>query len=270
MNTALTIAGSDSGGGAGIQADLKTFQEREVFGTSVITALTAQNSLGVHDVFPQSIIAVRSQLDAVLSDIGTDSAKTGMLFSKEIILAVAEKIKEYHVPNLVVDPVMIAKGGASLLQKKAVLAMKQELLPLATVITPNLPEAEELLNGQPISTVKEMEEAAKTLNQKGTNAVLIKGGHLQGERSIDVLYVDNRFYHFESERINTKHTHGTGCTLSACIAAELAKGKTIPDAVTLAKEFITAAITHSLSIGKGIGPTNHAAYRSVDRLSSKR
>ncbi|MGA9288113.1 MAG: bifunctional hydroxymethylpyrimidine kinase/phosphomethylpyrimidine kinase [Anaerobacillus sp.] len=270
MNTALTIAGSDSGGGAGIQADLKTFQEREVFGTSVITALTAQNTLGVHDVFPQTIIAVRSQLDAVLSDIGTDSAKTGMLFSKEIILAVAEKIKEYHVPNLVIDPVMIAKGGASLLQKQAVLAMKQELLPLGTVITPNLPEAEKLLNGQTISTVKEMEEAAAALNKKGANAVLIKGGHLHGERSIDVLYVDNSFYHFESERINTKHTHGTGCTLSACIAAELAKGKTIPDAVTTAKEFITAAIRNSLSIGKGIGPTNHAAFRSLIQTAFKR
>ena len=262
MYKALTIAGSDSGGGAGIQADLKTFQERNVYGMSAITALTAQNTLGVHHVYPQSTEAVQTQLDAVLSDIGTDAAKTGMLFSSEIILTVSNKIKEYHVSNLVIDPVMIAKGGASLLQKDAILAMKEKLLPLGTVITPNLPEAAELLKCGTITSVKEMEEAAKALHGSGAKAVLIKGGHMTGERSIDVLYVNNRFYHYESKRIETKHTHGTGCTFSACIAAELAKGNSIPEAISFAKEFITTAITHATPIGKGIGPTNHAAFRT--------
>ncbi|WP_301550860.1 bifunctional hydroxymethylpyrimidine kinase/phosphomethylpyrimidine kinase [Guptibacillus hwajinpoensis] len=261
MRKTLTIAGSDSGGGAGIQADLKTFQERDVFGTSVITAITAQNTLGVHDVYPQTVEAVRSQLNAVLSDIGTDSVKTGMLFSSELIVAVSEIIEAYQVPNLVIDPVMIAKGGASLLQKEAILALKEKLLPLGKVITPNLPEASELLNGQPIRSVDEMEQAAKLLHQSGAESVLIKGGHLEGATSIDVLYDQGRFYHYESKRIDTKHTHGTGCTYSACIAAELAKGQSLPESVSIAKAFITAAITHSLSIGEGIGPTNHAAYR---------
>ncbi|MFK3958463.1 bifunctional hydroxymethylpyrimidine kinase/phosphomethylpyrimidine kinase [Guptibacillus hwajinpoensis] len=261
MRKALTIAGSDSGGGAGIQADLKTFQEREVFGMSAITALTAQNTLGVHNVYPQSIEAVQSQLDAVLSDIGTDAVKTGMLFSSDIILGVAEKIREYQVPNLVIDPVMIAKGGASLLQKEAIRAMKEKLLPLGTIITPNIPEASELLGGDSITSVREMEEAAAALQHFGAKAVLVKGGHMDGETSIDVLYANQRFYHYESKRIDTKHTHGTGCTFSACIAAELAKGRTIQEAVSTAKEFITAAIANSLSIGNGIGPTNHSAYR---------
>ncbi|MBN8208265.1 bifunctional hydroxymethylpyrimidine kinase/phosphomethylpyrimidine kinase [Bacillus sp. NTK071] len=261
MRKTLTIAGSDSGGGAGIQADLKTFQERDVFGTSVITAITAQNTLGVHNVYPQTVEAVRSQLNAVLSDMGTDSVKTGMLFSSELIHTVAEKIREYQVPNLVIDPVMIAKGGASLLRKEAIIALKEELLPLGKVITPNLPEASELLNGQQIKSVDDMEQAAKALHRSGAEAVLIKGGHMEGSTSIDVLYIHDQFYHYESNRINTNHTHGTGCTYSACIAAELAKGKTVPEAVSIAKDFITLAIKHSLPIGKGIGPTNHAAYR---------
>ncbi|WP_226656944.1 bifunctional hydroxymethylpyrimidine kinase/phosphomethylpyrimidine kinase [Pseudalkalibacillus hwajinpoensis] len=261
MYKALTIAGSDSGGGAGIQADLKTFQERNVYGMSAITALTSQNTVGVHHVYPQSIEAVQSQLDAVLSDIGTDAAKTGMLFSSEIILAVSKKIKEYQVPNLVIDPVMIAKGGASLLQNEAIVAMKEKLFPLGAVITPNLPEAAELLKCEAITSVKEMEQAAKALHGSGAKAVLIKGGHMTDDHSIDVLYVNDRFYHYESKRIDTKHTHGTGCTFSACIAAELAKGKSIPEAISLAKEFITTAIRHATPIGKGIGPTNHAAFR---------
>ncbi|PFG13886.1 bifunctional hydroxymethylpyrimidine kinase/phosphomethylpyrimidine kinase [Bacillus sp. es.036] len=263
MYKALTIAGSDSGGGAGIQADLKTFQERNVFGMSAITALTAQNTLGVHHVFPQTVEAVQSQLDAVLSDIGADAVKTGMLFSSEIILAVSEKIRDYNVSNLVIDPVMIAKGGASLLQNEAKLAMKEKLFPLGAVITPNLPEAAELLNCNAITSIKGMEEAAKTLHESGAKAVLIKGGHMTSNTAVDVLYLNDRFYHYESERIETKHTHGTGCTYSACIAAELAKGRPIPEAVAIAKEYITAAITHALPIGKGIGPTNHAAYRQT-------
>ncbi|WP_347549620.1 bifunctional hydroxymethylpyrimidine kinase/phosphomethylpyrimidine kinase [Pseudalkalibacillus hwajinpoensis] len=261
MKKVLTIAGSDSGGGAGIQADLKTFQERDVYGMSAITALTAQNTLGVHEVFPQSVEAVRSQLDAVLSDIRADAVKTGMLFSSDIIEIVAGKIREYQLSNLVIDPVMIAKGGASLLQKDAVLAMKEKLLPLGAVITPNVPEASAMLNNMKIASIEEMEIAAKELAQCGSKAVLIKGGHMEGANSIDVLYVNEQFYHYQSKRIETKHTHGTGCTFSACIAAELAKDKSIPEAVSRAKAFITSAITHSLPIGKGIGPTNHAAYR---------
>ncbi|MFV8826627.1 bifunctional hydroxymethylpyrimidine kinase/phosphomethylpyrimidine kinase [Alkalihalobacterium sp. APHAB7] len=262
MNIALTIAGSDSGGGAGIQADLKTFQELGAFGTSVITAITAQNTLGVHGVFPQSIAAIEAQLDAVLSDMGTDSVKTGMLFSAEIIELVAHKLEHYHVNNIVVDPVMIAKGGASLLQDAAVEALVTKLLPLATVITPNLPEAAKILGVDEMTTLEGMESAAKKLHELGPKYVVLKGGHLQGdEKSTDILYDGENITLLEAERVSTKNTHGTGCTFAAAIAAQLAKGDEITVAVKTAKQFISAAIAHSLSIGKGIGPTNHAAYR---------
>ncbi|OLO26924.1 bifunctional hydroxymethylpyrimidine kinase/phosphomethylpyrimidine kinase [Alkalihalophilus pseudofirmus] len=262
MNKALTIAGSDSGGGAGIQADLKTFQELGTFGTSVITALTAQNTLGVHGVFPQTAEAIEAQLDAVLSDIGTDAVKTGMLFSPEIIELVADKLKQYNVENIVVDPVMIAKGGASLLQDAAVDALVTKLLPLATVITPNLPEAAKVLGIKEMTTLEEMESAAKKLHGLGPKYVVLKGGHLEGDtKSTDILYDGQTITYLEAERVSTKNTHGTGCTFAAAIAAQLAKGDEIADAVKTAKQFISAAITHSLSIGNGIGPTNHAAYR---------
>ncbi|WP_270179268.1 bifunctional hydroxymethylpyrimidine kinase/phosphomethylpyrimidine kinase [Alkalihalobacillus sp. CinArs1] len=270
MYKVLTIAGSDSGGGAGIQADLKTFQERDVYGMSVITALTAQNSLGVHGIYPQSLEAISKQIDAVLSDIGADAIKTGMLFSAEIIQTTALKLKEYNVTNLVIDPVMIAKGGSTLLEKEAVESLKTDLLPLASVITPNIPEASVLLNGMEIQTIEDMEKAAMELTNYGCQGVLVKGGHMNGKDSVDVLYVDQKYYYYESKRIDTKHTHGTGCTFSACIAAELAKGKSISESVSVAKEFITSAIQHSLPLGSGIGPTNHAAYRinqSVDTHS---
>ncbi|MDE5413968.1 bifunctional hydroxymethylpyrimidine kinase/phosphomethylpyrimidine kinase [Alkalihalobacterium chitinilyticum] len=262
MNKALTIAGSDSGGGAGIQADLKTFQELGVFGTSVITALTAQNTLGVHGVFPQSMEAIEAQLDAVLSDIGTDAVKTGMLFSAEIIELVAQRLEHYHVNNLVVDPVMIAKGGASLLQDAAVEALVTKLLPLATVITPNLPEAAKILGVEEMTTLEEMKITARKLHELGPKYVVLKGGHLQGdEKSTDILYDGRNITLLEAERVSTKNTHGTGCTFAAAIAAQLARGDEITVAVQTAKQFISAAITHSLSIGKGIGPTNHAAFR---------
>ncbi|TLS36331.1 bifunctional hydroxymethylpyrimidine kinase/phosphomethylpyrimidine kinase [Pseudalkalibacillus caeni] len=262
MYKAMTIAGSDSGGGAGIQADLKTFQERNVFGTSAITALTAQNTLGVQGVYPQSLECVEAQVDAVLSDIGTDAVKTGMLFSASLIRLVANKLDEYQVNNLVIDPVMIAKGGAPLLQEEAVVELRETLLPLGKVVTPNLPEAGKILDGRKIETIEEMEQAAKDIQAMGPEAVVIKGGHLGSEeRSVDVLYDGERFFHYDSERISTKHTHGTGCTFSACIAAELAKGKNIPEAVKIAKYYITAAIRYSLNVGNGIGPTNHSAYR---------
>ncbi|MCM3761640.1 bifunctional hydroxymethylpyrimidine kinase/phosphomethylpyrimidine kinase [Alkalihalobacillus oceani] len=260
---ALTIAGSDSGGGAGIQADLKTFQELDTFGTSVITALTAQNTLGVHGVFPQTLEAVEAQLDAVLSDIGTDAAKTGMLFSAEIISLVARKLKQYEVKRLVVDPVMIAKGGASLLQEEAVKALIEELLPQAMVITPNLPEAAKILGCEEPQTLAEMKEAAVKLHQLGPAYIVLKGGHLPDGPAIDLVYDGHELHELETERIATKHTHGTGCTFAAAIAAELAKGAAPLEAIQTAKAFITAAITHSLAIGGGIGPTNHAAYRRL-------
>jgi hydroxymethylpyrimidine/phosphomethylpyrimidine kinase len=263
MAKALTIAGSDSGGGAGIQADIKTFQELDTFGMSVITALTAQNTLGVHGVFPQSIEAIDAQLEAVLSDIGTDSVKTGMLFSAEIISLVAEKLKKYEVRNIVVDPVMIAKGGASLLQAEAVKALTEELLPIATVITPNLPEAAKMLGREEMKTVDEMKQAALDLHKLGPAYVVIKGGHLSDGPAIDLLFDGETIHELHTERIETKHTHGTGCTFAAAIAAELAKGSPIKEAVETAKAFITAAISCSLDIGGGIGPTNHSAHRRL-------
>ncbi|MBP3951228.1 bifunctional hydroxymethylpyrimidine kinase/phosphomethylpyrimidine kinase [Bacillus suaedae] len=259
----LTIAGSDSGGGAGVQADLKTFQERDTFGMSVITALTAQNTLGVHGVFPQSLEAIEAQIDAVLSDIGADAVKTGMLFSAEIITLVAEKLTQYNVKNVVVDPVMIAKGGAKLLQTEAIEALVTKLLPVATVITPNLPEAATLLGLEEIVTIEQMKNAAIELHKMGPDYVVIKGGHLHEGPAVDLLYDGQDIHELATERIETKHTHGTGCTFAAAIAAELAKGKPINEAVQTAKEFITSAISHSLEIGNGIGPTNHAAYRTL-------
>ncbi len=262
IGKALTIAGSDCGGGAGIQADLKTFQERDVYGMSVITVLTAQNTLGVHGVYPQTVETIEVQLDAIYQDIGTDAVKTGMLFSEEIINLVSKKLKEYEVRNIVIDPVMIAKGGAPLLQKQAMNALKNNLLPLATVITPNLPEACEILDISKIETVQEMEAAAANIQQLGPNNVVLKGGHLEGSRTaVDILFDGEEFHYFESKRIDTIHTHGTGCTFAAAITAELAKGKSMKEAVTTAKQFIQSAIEHSLNIGKGIGPTNHSALR---------
>ncbi|SES90584.1 hydroxymethylpyrimidine/phosphomethylpyrimidine kinase [Oceanobacillus limi] len=267
MNTktlkALTIAGSDSGGGAGIQADLKTFQELDVFGMSALSAVTAQNTLGVNGVYPLSTEAVSKQIDAVTADIGIDAVKTGMLFSTEIIEVVARKVKQYEWGNVVVDPVMIAKGGSRLLQEDAVKAIKEQLLPVSFVITPNIPEAEVLTN-KPIRTLEDRKEAAKQLYGLGVKNVVIKGGHDEGQTElIDLLYDGKEFHSFTSKRIETKHTHGTGCTFSAAITAELAKGKDILDAVRVAKAFIHAAIENSLGIGNGHGPTNHWAYRNV-------
>ncbi|OZM57670.1 bifunctional hydroxymethylpyrimidine kinase/phosphomethylpyrimidine kinase [Lottiidibacillus patelloidae] len=258
---ALTIAGSDSGGGAGIQADIKTFQERDVFGMSAITAITAQNTLGVHGVYPQTLEAIEKQIDVVLSDIGADSVKTGMLFSKEIIELVSRLLKDYKVENIVVDPVMIAKGGAKLLQDEAIEALKKHLLPQATVITPNLPEACAILGWSDINSTEAMEEAALELYKLGAKNVVVKGGHLNHEQSIDILFDGKTYSYYTNNRINTKHTHGTGCTFAAAITAELAKGNSVSEAVSTAKSFITSAISEGLAIGKGIGPTNHGAYR---------
>jgi len=261
MKRALTIAGSDSGGGAGIQADLKTFQELGVFGMSALTAVTAQNTLGVHGVYPMTSEAVAKQIHAVGEDIGVDSLKTGMLFNAEIIETVAQSIKNFHWETVVVDPVMIAKGGASLLLQEAISALKKHLLPLAKVITPNIPEAE-VLTGMTIQTAEDKQEAAKKLYESGVKNVMIKGGHdVDPSSSTDLLFDGKEFYMFTSKRIETKNTHGTGCTFSAAITAELAKGASVYDAVVTAKDFIQAAIEDDLMLGKGHGPTNHWAYQ---------
>jgi len=254
----LTIAGSDSGGGAGIQADLKTITVLGGFGMSVITALTAQNTLGVHGIHEVPADFVEKQFDAVATDIGVDAAKTGMLSSSEIMRTVAGKIEEYGIKKLVVDPVMVAKGGAMLIKQEAKKTLATVLLPLAFVITPNIPEAEEL-TGIKITTVEDMKKAARAINRMGAKNVFLKGGHMSGD-ALDVLYDGRDFHELISERIDTKNTHGTGCTISAAIATGLAQGMDVFEAVKRAKNYITMAIKYSLCIGGGHGPTNHMAY----------
>ncbi|MDC2824870.1 bifunctional hydroxymethylpyrimidine kinase/phosphomethylpyrimidine kinase [Rodentibacter pneumotropicus] len=260
----LTIAGSDSGGGAGIQADLKTFQMQRVFGTSVVTAVTAQNTQGVLDIHTIPLKMIRSQLQAIKDDFNIASAKIGMLGTTEIIECVAECLKVRPFGNVVLDPVMFAKGGAALLQPQAVSALIDHLLPLADVITPNLPETE-ALTGVAIYDEISIQKAAKSLQKQGVSNVIIKGGHSlnsQSEQCQDwVFLADGRDFVLERPRFHTPHTHGTGCTFSACLTAELAKGETLQSAVEIAKDFITAAISHPLNIGHGHGPTNHWAYR---------
>jgi hydroxymethylpyrimidine/phosphomethylpyrimidine kinase len=263
VNKALTIAGSDSGGGAGIQADLKTFQELGVFGMSALTAVTAQNTIGVQAVFPMTPEAVSCQIESIGVDMGTDAVKTGMLFNAEIIEAVAGKIQQYQWKKVVVDPVMIAKGGASLLQREAISALKQHLLPIALIVTPNIPEAE-VLTDMSIITIEDKREAAKKLVDLGVQNVVIKGGHDDNiDESVDLLFDGNAFYYFPSKRIPTKNTHGTGCTFSAAITAELANGSSVNDAVAIAKRFIQAAIVDQITIGTGHGPTNHWAFNKA-------
>ncbi|WP_210611341.1 bifunctional hydroxymethylpyrimidine kinase/phosphomethylpyrimidine kinase [Priestia flexa] len=260
---ALTIAGSDSGGGAGIQADLKTFQERKVFGMSAITAVTAQNTLGVQGVYPLTEEAIAKQIDSVVTDLRPDAIKTGMLFSSDIIRIVADKLHKYELKNVVVDPVMIAKGGQSLLQQEAIAALNDVLLPLSEVVTPNIPEAE-IMTGYEITTMEQRREAAKNLHSLGVKNVVIKGGHDQSqEEMIDLVYDGQFFHEIVHKRVETKHTHGTGCTFAACVAAELAKGATILEAVQLASDFVHAAIKDTLEIGNGHGPTNHWAYQKL-------
>lgn len=255
---ALTIAGSDSGGGAGIQADLKTFHQLGVYGMSAITAITCQNTLGVAGVYPLPSEAVALQIREVLRDIGADAAKTGMLFDAEIIRAVSYEIKAFGLKKLVLDPVMIAKGGAKLLQDEAITALKEQLLPLAEVITPNLPEAE-CLTGMRIDTPEDMREGAKAIHALGARHVLMKGGHLRGDVVVDILYDGSTFHEISHERIQTRHTHGTGCTFSAALTAELAKNTSMVAAVDKANRFIFEAIRTAPQIGGGHGPTNHWA-----------
>lgn len=259
---ALTIAGSDSGGGAGIQADLKTFQELDVFGMSAITAVTVQNTLGVHGVYPLSVEAVQEQIDAVATDLKPEATKLGMLFSKEIIEVVADQLRIHKLENIIVDPVMMAKGGSQLLQDDAIAAMSDEIIPQALLVTPNLPEAARLAGLESINSLDEMKKAAKQIHTLGAKNILIKGGHLSSDQqAIDILFDGSTYYSVVSERIDTKHTHGTGCTYSAAIAAELAKGHGLHEAVNKAKHYITCSIKYALAIGSGIGPTNHRGHR---------
>lgn len=253
----LIIAGSDSGGGAGIQADLKTVSALGVFGMTAISALTAQNTTGVYGVLEIEPKFVVKQIEACVSDIGCDAVKTGMLASTAIIDAVAAGISGHKLRPLVVDPVMIAKSGAPLLSPDAVEALKTKLLPLATVVTPNLHEAE-ALTGREIKTLEQMREAARAIRELGPENVVVKGGHLESTAA-DVLYDGHEFTEFRAERIDTKNTHGTGCIFASAIAANLAHKKTVRESVTAAKDFITAAIRASLAIGKGYGPANPMA-----------
>jgi hydroxymethylpyrimidine/phosphomethylpyrimidine kinase len=260
----MTIAGSDSGGGAGIQADLKTFQALGVYGASTITAITAQNTLGVQAIQEISTQIIAAQIDSVVGDIGVDAAKTGMLSSADIIGTVADRVRHWNLDRLVVDPVMVAKSGDRLLREDAVQALIRDLLPLAMVLTPNVPEAEVLV-GRALETDTDMRQAARDILDLGPRAVLIKGGHRAGDAD-DLLFDGRSFQEFKAERIQTPNTHGTGCTLSAAIAAELAQGRDVGDAVGLAKRYLTEAIRRSGPLGSGHGPVAHDWLLSRDAL----
>jgi hydroxymethylpyrimidine/phosphomethylpyrimidine kinase len=263
IKQALTIAGSDSGGGAGIQADLKAMSANGVYAMSVITAITAQNTEEVTEVFelPPSIVA--SQIDAIFDDFDVSAVKTGMLSSSALIQVVVTMLKLQAQAALIVDPVMISKSGQQLLKPDAVEALKKDLLPLALVVTPNIHEAQQL-SGIGIASLADARRAAKVIFQFGCKHVLIKGGHLPTERATDLLY-DGRFFHvFRGEFIETPHTHGTGCTFASAITAHIARGKPVVDAVQAAKTYLTEAIRHSLAIGHGKGPTDHFYFLRKD------
>ncbi|HEY1953431.1 MAG TPA: bifunctional hydroxymethylpyrimidine kinase/phosphomethylpyrimidine kinase [Gemmatimonadaceae bacterium] len=261
MRIALTIAGSDSGGGAGIQADLKTFQRFGVFGTTAITAVTAQNTRGVDAWEPVSTALVRAQIDAVISDLPPAAAKSGMLANAAIAMTVAGAIRDNSLRNYVLDPVMVATSGDVLLEQDAIAAIRRELLPLATLVTPNLEEAG-ILTDRTLEDEDAMVEAAEILvNEMGAQAALIKGGHLPGDRVIDILY-DGDVRVFRSRRLETANTHGTGCTLSAAIAAQLANGESLHAAVRRSIDYVHNAIATAPGLGGGHGPLNHLAADS--------
>lgn len=255
MEKLLTIAGSDSSGGAGIQADLKTFVAHKVYGMSVITSLTAQNTTGVTGVVDTPTEFVGKQLDSVFTDIYPDAIKIGMVSNEEIIRVIAEKLKEYDAKNIVLDPVMVATSGSALMKSTATKALIQELLPLADIITPNMSEAA-VLSGIEVNTKEDMEKAAKIIGKSIKGVVLVKGGHLE-DSADDVLYIDGEVHWVEGKRIVNPNTHGTGCTLSSAIAVNLAKGMNAIDAFTKAKEYLTGAIEANLDLGQGRGPLNH-------------
>jgi hydroxymethylpyrimidine/phosphomethylpyrimidine kinase len=254
----LIVAGSDSGGGAGIQADIKAVTAMGAFAATAITALTAQNTEGVHGVVAIEPAFIAQQIEVVLGDIGADALKTGMLHSAEVIATVASSLKK-HAPGvpLVVDPVMIAKGGHRLLLSEAEAALRDTLLPMAALLTPNLPEAEVLV-GFPVRVEADMKRAAERLLALGAKAVLMKGGHLEGERIVDLLLHDGRVERFEDRRIASRSTHGTGCTLASAIAAGLAQKMSLLDAVTRARAYVREAIATAPGFGRGHGPLNHA------------
>ena len=256
MKQILTIAGSDSGGGAGIQADIKAISANGGYAMSAITSVTAQNTVAVTDAFDLPISLIKAQLDAVFTDFDIASVKTGMLSSPAIVETVAEKLREYTPPTIVVDPVMISKSKFPLLKEEAIDSLKTALIPLATVITPNIYEAE-LLAQQDIRDTDAAKSAAKAIAELGCHAVLVKGGHLTGSSATDVLYCNGEWTFFQAEWVETENTHGTGCTYSAAISTQLAHGKDLVDAIKTAKAYITGAIQHALDIGHGHGPTNH-------------
>lgn len=255
MKKVLTIAGSDCSGGAGIQADLKTFSAHGVYGMSVIVSVVAENTsrvISIQDITPDMI---EKQMDAVFEDIEVDAVKVGMLSTPDCMKAVAAKLAQYKVQNIVIDPVMYAKNGCPLMELSSVDTLIDTIIPLADVLMPNIPEAEKIVHMQ-ISTVNDMETAARKICGMGCKAVVVKGGHFVGS-ALDVLYDGDKISHFETARINTKNTHGTGCTFSAAVASQLAKGACVSEAVRQAKAYVTMAIKHSLDIGKGYGPIHH-------------
>ena len=265
--TALTIAGSDSGGGAGIQADLKTFHNYGVFGSSAITALTAQNTQGVQGIYDVTPEFLELQIRSVLSDIGADAVKTGMLSNAALIRVTASMLREFQITNIVVDPVMISKSGHKLLKDSAIKTLIEKLLPLAMVVTPNLDEAEVIIK-ESIQSGEDMKKAARKILSLGPRSVLIKGGHLKSETAVDYLYDGKEFLRLESPHFDTKHTHGTGCTLSSAIAACLALGFDLKKSIDVAKKYIAAAIEKSGPLGQGIGPVNHLAFRESPGIKS--
>jgi hydroxymethylpyrimidine/phosphomethylpyrimidine kinase len=258
MRIALTIAGSDSGGGAGIQADLKTFQRFEVFGTSVITAITAQNTLGVREWMAVPVPLVALQFESVVSDLRPAAFKSGMLADRGVVAVVARGIRAHHLAPYVLDPVMVATSGDPLLEADAIAAIRDELVPLATLVTPNVPEAA-ILTGLAIHDVDDMERAARALMALGAGAALVKGGHLEGDNATDVLHDGTGIRRFVHERLRTRHTHGTGCTLSAAITAHLALDHALADAVERALDYVHRAIAAAPGLGQGSGPLNHFA-----------
>ena len=254
---ALTVAGSDSGGGAGIQADLRTFAFHCVHGTSALTCVTAQNTLGVMRVDALSAEAVKAQIEAVVEDIGVDAVKTGMLLNREIMAAVASGVEALNIRNLVVDPVMVSRSGDRLIDDGAIAFLQDILIPMAAVVTPNRFEAQ-ILSGLEINSVDDMRKAAEKIHSLGAKAVLVKGGGMKGDlRGIDIWFDGTRLDVLKTENVDTANTHGTGCTLSAAIAANLALGKDVFAAVTLAKNYVTTALKYALDIGEGQGPVGH-------------
>ena len=262
MKTALTIAGSDSCGGAGIQADIKTMTMNGVYAMSAITAMTAQNTTGVTAVQESTPDFLKQQIDAVCEDIFPDAVKIGMVSSRELISVIAERLKFYEVKNIVVDPVMVSTSGSSLMKTDAVQALIDELIPIATLITPNVPEAE-VLSGRSIKSIDDMMTVAKKISDTYGCAVLLKGGHSINDAN-DLLYVNGEYRWFEGKRIDNPNTHGTGCTLSSAIASNLAKGYTLEMSIQKAKDYISGALSAMLDLGKGSGPLNHTFSYTVN------